>query len=149
MSAWRTYFVANEWVKLSTARKCSMFIQMVSVSAIILVCLHCSLHKISTHSKLVPRTKFFFLQFLALRHVEAVDVHQEPIQSLAIGLIVYIACYICQRIFHLTIHQWYIKNTMQQFIDICSMSNISVFIFCLKSFGFYIHGRYDLTAILI
>lgn len=83
------------------------------------------------------------LQFLVLKHAEAVDstLGPEPVQALAIGLIVYLTCYICQRLFHLTICTWYIKNSMQQFIDICSMSNISVFIFCLNSFGFYIHGR--------
>lgn len=147
VSAWRTYFVANEWVKLSTARKCSMFIQMVSVSAIILVSCPAIASSFESDSNRF-RVRFFFSQtkLLALRHVDAVDtqnVSPEPVQALAVGLIVYLVCYAVQRLFHLTIQQWYIKNTMQQFIDICSMSNISVFIFCLKSFGFYIHGRYE------
>lgn len=30
---------------------------------------------------------------------------------------------------------------MQQFVDLCSMSNISVFIMSNAQFGFYIHGR--------
>lgn len=37
VSAWRTYFVANEWVKLSTARKSSMLVQLIAVAAILMV----------------------------------------------------------------------------------------------------------------
>lgn len=60
VSAWRTYFVANEWVKLSTARKCSMFIQMVSVSAIILVSCPAIASSFESDSNRF-RVRFFFL----------------------------------------------------------------------------------------
>ncbi|GFG28269.1 hypothetical protein Cfor_01261 [Coptotermes formosanus] len=30
---------------------------------------------------------------------------------------------------------------IQEFVDICSMANISVFILALENYGFYIHGR--------
>ena len=33
------------------------------------------------------------------------------------------------------------KNVIQEFVDICSMANVSVFILALENFGFYIHGR--------
>lgn len=135
-----------------------MLFQLVSVSGIILVSILIEMkckNIIFCEKYIAITIDFFFLsfqspqkctinlQFLVLKHVEAVDsaLGPDPVQALAIGLIVYLTCYICQRLFHLTICTWYIKNSMQQFIDICSMSNISVFIFCLNSFGFYIHGR--------
>lgn len=61
---------------------------------------------------------------------------------LAVGLIVYSVCYAIQRIFNFLFYERYIMNSVQQFIDICSMSNISMFIFVVDSYGYYIHGRY-------
>lgn len=40
------------------------------------------------------------------------------------------------------IYERYIKNGIQEFVDVCSMANISVFILALENYGFYIHGRY-------
>lgn len=37
VSAWRNYFIANEWLKLTTKRKCCMFYQILMVAAIMLV----------------------------------------------------------------------------------------------------------------
>ena len=42
ISAWRTYFVANEWIKLSTIRKCSMYGQIITVSIVVIVSVQCS-----------------------------------------------------------------------------------------------------------
>lgn len=39
VSAWRTYFVANEWMKLCTKRRTSMRVQMVTVIGVVLVCI--------------------------------------------------------------------------------------------------------------
>lgn len=39
------------------------------------------------------------------------------------------------------IYERYIKNGIQEFVDICSLANISVFILSLENYGYYIHGR--------
>lgn len=65
------------------------------------------------------------------------------LEMLAIALIVYTVCYAIQRAFTFLIYERYILNSVQQFIDICSMSNISMFIFAIDSYGYYIHGRYE------
>lgn len=41
------------------------------------------------------------------------------------------------------IYERYVKNGIQEFVDMCSMANISVFILALENYGFYIHGRSD------
>ena len=33
------------------------------------------------------------------------------------------------------------EDKIQQFVDLCSMSNISVFVMANANFGYYIHGR--------
>lgn len=62
-------------------------------------------------------------------------------EVLAIALIIYTICYAIQRGFNFLLYERYILNSVQQFIDICSMSNISMFIFAIDSYGYYIHGR--------
>ena len=41
----------------------------------------------------------------------------------------------------MAIYERYIKNVIQEFVDVCSIANVSVFILALENFGFYIHGR--------
>lgn len=69
------------------------------------------------------------------------SVNGVAFERLAIGLIIYTICYIIQLLLCAGIYEPYIKNVCQQFVDICSMSNISVFIYSLDSYGYYIHGR--------
>lgn len=63
------------------------------------------------------------------------------LEMLAIALIIYTICYAIQCAFNFLLYERYVLNSVQQFIDICSMSNISMFIFAIDSYGYYIHGR--------
>ncbi|PSN51036.1 hypothetical protein C0J52_15421 [Blattella germanica] len=59
----------------------------------------------------------------------------------AVGVCVYLSIYFAQWLFIVAIYERYIKNVIQEFEDICSVANISVFILELENFGYYIHGR--------
>nr|CAD7441633.1 unnamed protein product [Timema bartmani] len=59
----------------------------------------------------------------------------------AVGVIVYMTIYLFQWLFMVGIYERYIKNGIQDFVDVCSLANISVFILSLENYGFYIHGR--------
>lgn len=63
------------------------------------------------------------------------------ILKLAVGIILYCIVYFVQILYNLIIYERYIDNPIQQFVDVCSVSNISVLILCMASYGFYIHGR--------
>lgn len=98
---------------------------------------------------LEPQSKFGQCRSLALRF--------------AVGLLVYTTVYVVQvyellrtnKLFNKKTHimngQWlvvtgfyerYIANSIQQFIDLCSVANISVFVMTHENYGFYLHGRY-------
>jgi hypothetical protein len=47
-----------------------------------------------------------------------------------------------QWLFMVHVYERYVKNSVQDFVDICSLANISVFILALENYGFYIHGRW-------
>lgn len=154
------YFVANEWIKLSIKRKCSIGIQILMVLLTIIVCVGSCQNQNQIHNQSKFKiVLFFFFQifrfdwwylftFKSMFHwpwtpdADRIIRNGRSLEMLAIGLIVYTVCYVVQRLFHFLIHERFILNSIQQFIDICSMSNISMFIFAIDSYGYYIHGRW-------
>lgn len=68
-------------------------------------------------------------------------MNQDTILQVAVGIIVYIFLYTVQRLISFLFWERYIRNSLQQFVDVCSMSNISVFILTDETYGYYVHGR--------
>jgi meckelin len=52
-----------------------------------------------------------------------------------------VPCFPLQWLFIVLVYERYIKNVIQDFVDICSLANVSVFILALQNYGFYVHGR--------
>jgi len=48
---------------------------------------------------------------------------------------------VIQWLFFTLIWERFIEDKIQQFVDLCTMANVSVFIMEQKVFGYYIHGR--------
>ncbi len=46
-----------------------------------------------------------------------------------------------QRVYVYLIHERYVEHKLHQFVDLCSVSNISVFLMPHNRFGHYIHGN--------
>ncbi|XP_058453629.1 meckelin [Malaya genurostris] len=127
VSAWRNYFIANEWQELATKRKISMFAHVIFlISAFSLFGFeHWSSRSFNMH----------------LTKNEENLGDSDKVLRIAVGIIVYGTVYLIQRIYNFIIYERFIENAIQQFIDIASIANISVFILCMESYGFYIHGR--------
>ncbi|XP_052863318.1 meckelin [Anopheles cruzii] len=127
VSAWRNYFIANEWQELATKRKISMFAHILLLAILFVVCgfenwssnaFHLHLHR--SKEALGPPDKMLLL---------------------AVGILIYTSVYAAQRLYKFLIHDRFIENAIQQFIDVASIANISVFILSMESYGYYIHGR--------
>ena len=58
-------------------------------------------------------------------------------------LIIIQSCFLhaTQRAYVFLIHERFVEHKIQHFVDLCCVSNISVFILPRKLFGYYIHGR--------
>ncbi|CAL4153921.1 unnamed protein product [Meganyctiphanes norvegica] len=128
ISIWRTYFISNEWNELQTHRKVNMCLQLF--------------------------TTLFFLKVVGFENLASADPYSNfnpddieyvPPQSFvcrfAICIIVYSVIVLCQWLFKTVIYERYIENKFEQFVDLCSMANISVFILEYNMFGYYMHGR--------
>lgn len=128
VSIWRTLFVANEWNELQTVRKINPILLLVTVLLFL---------------------KVIGFEYLAehepYSHVtQSPDRYSPPYSStlrFSLTALHFIIIAAVMRIYMLVIHERYIRHKIKDFIDLCSVSNISVLVLCSKLYGFYIHGR--------
>ncbi|GMS84056.1 hypothetical protein PENTCL1PPCAC_6231 [Pristionchus entomophagus] len=123
---WRTYLVANEWNELQNYRKTSMAVQVLAM--------------------------VFFLDFL---HWKDLAIWQpgfeiDPISPsfassrvsrLAVSLFFYFTIGFTQWLLNVFIVERIILDPFHNFIDLCSIANISVLSLSHPLYGYYIHGR--------
>uniref|UniRef100_A0A8C7VMU9 Transmembrane protein 67 n=1 Tax=Oncorhynchus mykiss TaxID=8022 RepID=A0A8C7VMU9_ONCMY len=128
VSIWRTYFVANEWNEIQTIRKISPTFQIMAVLFLLEVVGFSSLALRDPWSDLQrPPQSYSPPYSLTLRYGLAATLW------LCIGLL--------QIIFFTAFHERFVEDKIRQFVDLCSISNISVLLLSHRCFGYYIHGR--------
>ncbi|XP_054354901.2 meckelin isoform X4 [Pongo pygmaeus] len=128
VSIWRTYFIANEWNEIQTVRKINSLFQVLTV--------------------------LFFLEVVGFKNLALMDssssLSRSPpsyiapysrILRYAVSAALWLAIGIIQVMFFAVFYERFIEDKIRQFVDLCSMSNISVFLLSHKCFGYYIHGR--------
>ncbi|XP_076448752.1 meckelin-like [Babylonia areolata] len=128
VSIWRTYFVANEWNELQGQRKISPVLQIFTVCFFLVVV---GFDKTTTKDPdgSVEKTS------------EDYQAEQSIIYRYALAVLVYIIVAVVQWVFFTFIYERFVEDKVQQFVDLCSMSNVSVFVMAHAQFGYYIHGR--------
>uniref|UniRef100_A0AAG5CYX8 Meckelin n=1 Tax=Anopheles atroparvus TaxID=41427 RepID=A0AAG5CYX8_ANOAO len=127
VSAWRNYFIANEWQELATKRKISMFAHVVLLTLVFVIFGFENWSSNAIH--------------LHLQRNEESLGEPDQLLLIAVGVLIYGTVYVAQRLYNFLIHDRFIENAIQQFIDVASIANISVFILSMESYGYYIHGR--------
>lgn len=128
VSIWRTYFVANEWNEIQTVRKINPLFQVL--------------------------TTLFFLEVVGFKNLALMDPSSSLSRSLsdytapysrilryAVATTIWLVIGIIQAVFFAAFYERFIEDKIRQFVDLCSMSNVSVFLLSHRCFGYYIHGR--------
>ncbi|XP_077432684.1 meckelin-like [Vanacampus margaritifer] len=126
VSIWRTYFVANEWNKIQTIRKTRPTFQIMAVLFFL---------EVLGFSK-------FALKEPPSEFVSQVDTPSSYSTILRYGLAS--ALWICIGLLQVIFTVFYevcVVDKIRQFVDLCSISNISVLLLPQRCFGYYIHGR--------
>ncbi|GAB1288316.1 Meckelin [Apodemus speciosus] len=59
----------------------------------------------------------------------------------AVATAIWLVIGIIQVVFFAAFYERFIEDKIRQFVDLCSMSNVSVFLLSHRCFGYYIHGR--------
>ncbi|KAJ1524437.1 hypothetical protein ONE63_010934 [Megalurothrips usitatus] len=128
VSIWRTYFIANEWNEIQTLRKTSLSMQLL----VLLLCL--KVFGWEQWALPIPDSSFTIPGSME-------TAPPNILCRFAVGVLVYLGIYILQWLFLIGLYERFIKSFVQDFVDVCSMANVSVFILSLENFGYYIHGR--------
>ncbi|XP_069494812.1 meckelin-like isoform X2 [Ambystoma mexicanum] len=128
VSIWRTFLVANEWNEIQTNRKLSPTLQIVAV--------------------------LLLLEVVGLKNIASkdlnLDLHPADGTYLASGSIIlrfgvsvsmWLAVALVQILFVVVIYERFVEDKLHNFVDLCSLSNVSVFVLMHRCYGFYIHGR--------
>ncbi|KAM8966844.1 meckelin [Pelodytes ibericus] len=128
VSIWRTYFVANEWNEIQTVRKINPLFQVLAVLFFLKIVGFENLALMDPSSSLSRSPQDYIAPWSrTLRYGVATSLW------LSIGFL--------QALFFAVCYERFVEDKIRQFVDLCSMSNISVFILSHRCFGYYIHGR--------
>ncbi|XP_064169133.1 meckelin-like [Anguilla rostrata] len=128
VSAWRIFFVANEWNEIQTARKLNPLLQLLTVLLIL---------QVIGVENIASRDLNLVLQPEDARY----SAPTSPILRFGLSASVWLAVGLAQVLFYLVIYERFVEDKFRQFVDLCSLSNVSVFILAHRCYGYYIHGR--------
>ncbi|KAK3890444.1 hypothetical protein Pcinc_005601 [Petrolisthes cinctipes] len=128
ISIWRTYFLANEWNEIQTHRKINVSFQLLVTLLFLKVIGFENLASADPTSNFHPTS-------------DAYVSPQSYVCRFAISITVYVVVVAVQWLVAVIFYERYIKNQLQQLIDLCSIANISIFILEHRMYGYYIHGR--------
>uniref|UniRef100_A0AAQ4S3Z4 Transmembrane protein 67 n=1 Tax=Gasterosteus aculeatus aculeatus TaxID=481459 RepID=A0AAQ4S3Z4_GASAC len=128
VSIWRTYFVANEWNELQTIRKISPTFQTMAVLFFL---------EVLGFSNLALRDPMADLQ----RSPDAYTPSYSLILRYGLAAALWLGIGLLQGIFFTVFYEHFVEDKIRQFVDLCSISNVSVLLLSHRCFGYYIHGR--------
>ncbi|KAJ8343775.1 hypothetical protein SKAU_G00311040 [Synaphobranchus kaupii] len=128
VSAWRTFFVANEWNEIQTARKLNPLLQLLTVLLIL---------QVIGVENIASRDLNLVLQPEGTQYAASTS----PILRYGLNASVWLAVGLVQVLLYLVIYERFVEDKFRQFVDLCAMSNVSVFILMHRCYGYYIHGR--------
>ncbi|XP_053323888.1 meckelin [Spea bombifrons] len=128
VSIWRTYFVANEWNEIQTVRKINPLFQVLAVLFFL---------EIAGFENLALRDPSSSLS----RNPEDYIAPWSRILRYGVTTTLWLVIAFLQVVFFSVFYERFIEDKIRQFVDLCSMSNISVFILSHRCYGYYIHGR--------
>ncbi|XP_019126002.2 meckelin isoform X1 [Larimichthys crocea] len=128
VSIWRTYFVANEWNEIQTIRKISPTFQIMAVLFFL---------EVLGFSNLALRDPWPTLE----RSSQAYTPSYSLMLRYGLAASLWLCIGLLQVIFFTVFHEHFVEDKIRQFVDLCSISNVSVLLLSHRSFGYYIHGR--------
>uniref|UniRef100_A0A8B9IZV2 Transmembrane protein 67 n=1 Tax=Amazona collaria TaxID=241587 RepID=A0A8B9IZV2_9PSIT len=128
VSIWRTYFVANEWNEIQTVRKINPLFQVFAVLFFLEVVGFSNLALMDSSSSLARSSESYIAPW-------------SRILRFGVSAAVWLAIAGLQIVFFSVCYERFVEDKISQFVDLCCVSNISVFLLSHSCFGYYIHGR--------
>lgn len=126
ISCWRTIFIANKWNGFQTLRKTSNSVQVFLV--IILL-------------KVLSLENYARKECTIKTNDNQDNAPYSFVLRVGIGSIIYIGVELFQILFFGLFYSRCIRDEIGNFVDYCSVSNISMLVLTHSRFGYYVHGR--------
>eukprot|EP00795_Rhopilema_esculentum_P008416 gene8416-14397_t len=125
----RTLFVANEWREIQTMKRINPTLQ------ILLVLFGLKVIGFEHLTTVDPVSRFSVN--------EAVDYVGEIsfVFRFAVTSIMFVCVAVGQWLFFGMVYEHFIADAIEDFVDFCSISNISIILLTHSNYGYYIHGR--------
>uniref|UniRef100_A0A7E4ZZE5 Meckelin n=1 Tax=Panagrellus redivivus TaxID=6233 RepID=A0A7E4ZZE5_PANRE len=122
---WRTYFVANEWNELQNYRKTSIAGQLMLLLFVL---------------EYLDFADYAIVQPGLSRGNQPAEYVESRLSRFSVNLVFYLIIGLAQWIVHVLIVEK-VMDPFRNFMDFCSVANISVLAMTHPLRGFYIHGR--------
>ena len=123
ISIWRTFFIANEWHELQAVRKISLELTLFAVLFL--------LEGVGLSALASPQPAF----------TDLTPLPPNVILRFALTSSFWLGLGLVQMVFNFLIVDRFFDNAAIDFVDLLSLSNISVFVLHERYAGYYLHGR--------
>ncbi|CAF0975904.1 unnamed protein product [Adineta ricciae] len=128
VSVWRSYFVANEFHEIQTFRRINPTLQLFFLLFLLKVINLENVATVQSGVNLFPSSTDYVPEYNGILRV-------------GIAFSMWLGTAIIQYLVYIAFYQRFFEDSILNFIDLCSVSNISVFILADNQYGYYIHGR--------
>ncbi|KAF8561258.1 hypothetical protein P879_07815 [Paragonimus westermani] len=128
ISVWRTIYVANEWNEIQTHRKTQ---SPITYGAVLLFMHVIGFENMASSDPYSAMTS------------SSLEYHSEESRIFRIALILSIVLItgILQWFLLIVVWERCFEDKLRSFADLCSITNVSVFVLAQANFGYYIHGH--------
>ncbi|UMM17334.1 hypothetical protein L5515_013939 [Caenorhabditis briggsae] len=124
---WRTYLIANEWNELQQYRKTSLALQIIMMTLLM------EYFQIKNYALVEPGFE--------RNSADSATTLSILLSTLAITVSLYLFLAFIQVFLRVLIVERIVTDPFHNFVDLCSVSNISVLSLTHSLYGYYIHGR--------
>lgn len=138
-SFWRPYTIINRWLQLQTMRR-----QDITLQLLLFVCLidYFQVTKLATSDLSLDLSwDSNHSTTIAKDNVGSLVPQSSIAFELLVLAIVYLILSMCQILYKKFISEPMLRDIVHEFVDLCSVANVSLFCMLYPRFGYYIHGR--------
>lgn len=139
-SFWRPYSVINRWLQMQTKRRQSLTLQLMLFVALLELSRVVFIANEDSNWSDVIRENITRNQWQNST-VNLLNPNTSATLRLLVLAFVYLVLSMSQILYKRHLYEPMIRNRAHDFVDLCSVANVSLFCMFYPRFGYYIHGR--------
>lgn len=141
ISFWRPYTVINRWIEMQTLRRLNLTLHL-----FLFVCI-VETSKLIAFSNQYPGVSGYWSS--RSNQIKSLAAHEDPLMNSKMSLafraliltLIYLILACCQVLYKKYLYEPLIQDAIYEFVDLCSVANVSLFSMMFPRYGYYVHGR--------